>query len=353
MVGSAAGERPQRSPGRPRTLTNEDGYVSTSRRGLLAVGLTVAVVGTIGVVSTVNAAAEEAPAGVATAADPGQPPPLLPWGAKPHPIKVGVRGADSRELAAAGASAANDDLTGQVTSFGSKGRAQPPMPPSAAKRAEGPYYLYAKGEQTGTLDGAAALMTIARPTVAETDWHSLAEIALRSADLKQVVEVGWTVDRFTNRDEETHLFVYHWVDGKETCYNGCGFVPLAGASIAPGATLAVDVLKPFGIQHSGTAWWIAYDSEWIGSFPDDLWKGVYVQAGQVQVYGEVTAATATPCTQMGNGKLPVDTAAAQINSVSFVQGPAVALAVSTTASRYPVVASASGRTFRYGGPTAC
>src|SRR3954454_15507021 len=87
---------------------NEDGHVLKSRRGLLAAGLAVAVVGALGVASTLNAGAEEVPgadssaapvaaAAPATSSDDSDdaatteatdapkltPPALLPWGARP------------------------------------------------------------------------------------------------------------------------------------------------------------------------------------------------------------------------------------------------------------------------------
>ena len=348
--------------------------MSISRRGLLAAGLAVAAVGAMGVVSTMNAGAAETPAAAASdaAVDPAQvPPALLPWGAAPKPIKKGEIGASSEDLAAAGESAAANDLSDStvegVTEFGPKGESRrtgvlkksetavPPLPPSKAEPVDGTGevdYLYTVGKQTASVDGVAASLTVAKPTVAAADWHSLAEIAVQSADGQQVVEVGWTVDRKTNGDEDTHLFVYHWIDGKPTCYNGCGFVPYSGATVAPGATLAADVTKPFGIQYSGGSWWIAYDSEWIGSFPASLWGGTFTKGGLVQVFGEVAASSTKPCTQMGNGKTPDNTAAARIGSVTYVNGPTVQLAVSATSDVY-TTSQLTDRTFRYGGPGSC
>jgi len=377
MVGSPLRTVPEVPPSPHRLRLpqmNEDGHVSISRRGLLAAGLALAAVGAMGVVSTMNAGAAETPA--APAAVVPTPPPLLPWGAKPRPIKKGKDGASSAALRASGASAANDianPADQDVTPFGPKGESQrsgvlkksrtavPPLPPTAAEPVTGTgnvNYLYTIGKQEATVDGVGALLTVAKPTVGAADWHSLAEIAVQSADTKQAVEIGWTVDRSTNGDEETHLFVYHWIDGKSTCYNTCDFVPLAGASIAPGATLATDVVKAFGIQYSDGNWWVAFDSEWIGYFPGKVWSGNYTKGGIVQVYGEIAASTTTPCTQMGNGKKPDDedavvaAAAAKISSVTYVNGPTVALTVSKTSDLYTTLQS-TDRTFRYGGPGKC
>jgi hypothetical protein len=351
---------------------NEDGHVSISRRGLIAAGLAVAVVGTLGVVSTMNAGAAENPtasvAGDDAADDPAQvPPALLPWGAVPHPVKKGRTGASSEALAAAGASAASDDTSSsrRVTAFGPKGESRhngvlktsetsvPPLPPARAKAAAAATavdYLYTVGQQSAVADGVGALFTIAKPTVAAEDWHSLAEAAVQSADGLHAVEVGWTVDRSTFGDAETHLFVYHWVDGQPTCY-GCDFVQYS-KTVTPGAILAEGAYKQFGIQHFNGAWWIAYDSEWIGSFPDKLWGSRFVQSGTIQVFGEVAASSTKPCTEMGNGNTPDSTAAARIGSVAYVNGPTVALKVTATTDVY-ATSKLSDRTFRYGGPGAC
>jgi hypothetical protein len=351
---------------------NEDGHVSISRRGFIAAGLAVAAVGALGVVSTMNAGAEETPsipAAEATVDPADAPPALLPWGAKPHPLLIGDSGASSHALAADGDSAASDPraASGSTIDFGPKGQVlrnsvlktsetsiAPPLPPGAksAKTQEEVDYLYATGKQEAETDGAAALMTVGNPRVSSDDWHSLAEIAVQSEDEHQVVEVGWNVDRATNGDSDTHLFVYHWVDGVETCYNTCDFTPYSRASIRPGDTLATGASKQFGIQHFNNAWWIAYDSEWIGSFSDRLWDGSFTRTGLVQFFGEVAASSTAPCTQMGNGVSSSSSTAARIGSVTYVNGPAVQLRVGASSYTYPTT-QLSDRTFRYGGPGNC
>jgi len=343
----------------------------------------------------INAQADEsddAPAAVASAApaDPGdlvtaddgseaiQPPTnTLPWGERPRRMKTGSIGASSAQLAAQGLSAARDDSSRQPTpEFGPKGRTlrngkvltqqettivPPPLPPTAAEPVDGVqdvYYLYSRGRQVATMDGASANMTIGRPTVAKGDWHSLAEIAVQSSDGSQVVEVGWTVDRLVNGDDDPHLFVFSWVDGAPTCYNECNFIPAKGASIKPGDTLVQGTTKNFGVQHIGDAWWIAYDSEWIGAFFDKYWDGDFTQGGQVQFFGEVAAASPKPCTQMGNGQSPDSPTAARFGSVTLVNGPPVSLDVRTSNDVYASVGLGLKdtpqiyRAFRYGGPGA-
>jgi hypothetical protein len=396
---------------------NEDGHVLKSRRGLLAAGLAVAVVGAIGVASTLNAGAEQVPGDQDVAKAPvaeqaeatsevSTPPASLPWGGKPQRVHRGRDGASSRELHAQGLQAAADD-NGRKLDFAPKGRStrngfvrstdtdiQPPAPaPSASSSAptspattapttapatspattapattapattnaattgvhplaatDSPNtatssapvstggkdgkdgkatFIYSTGSEATTADGMYAAFDIKKPKLASGDFHTLAELAVQSADTNQTIEVGWTVDRSVNGDDDPHLFVYHWVNGVPTCYNTCGgFVPFKGG-VAPGDTLPADTLKKFGIQHNDGAWWVAYDTTWVGYFPDKEWaaQGVdFTEGGYFQVWGEVAASSSCPVgTQMGSGFSSTDTAnAARIGNVTYVNGPATA-----------------------------
>jgi hypothetical protein len=426
--------------------------VLKTRRGVLAAGLAVAVVGAIGAASTLTAGAEQipdsasAPQPAAATAVP-TPPSLLPWGQRPQRIKRGAAGTTSRTLRAEGLAAAANDTSGstqprgryapkglsekntvlrsQVTDIKPPEPPGPPQPsdpasssedpdpvvpeqtppsieppstdsaadpgsppattdpgadpgtdpvsppattdaaahpspaptPSASTSASTVNYLYNVGRQEAITTGFYANVTIGKPTLAKADYHSLAELAVQSGDGKQAqaVEVGWTVDRLVNGDDDPHLFVYHWVNGVGTCYNGCGFVQYS-STIKPGDTLAYGVTKKISIQYAGAAWWVAFDTEWVGYFPEKLWldQGVssFATSGLVQVFGEVAAASTTPCdTQMGNGVSSSDAASALIGSVTFLNGPAVALGIRSTTDVYPV-AALSGRTFRFGGSAA-
>jgi hypothetical protein len=362
--------------------------VLKSRRGLLAAGLTAAVIGTIGVVSTLNAGAEQIPGTpdtVAASADPAgdqapsaaadepllTPPAKLPWGERPSKIRTGRDGASSKSLKAAGllAAAPDEDSEEQAEDRAPKGRTSrttfvksekttvvPPEPPSTSSPSPGTAkptvnYLYSVGSQAAVSDGAYANLTISKPTLAKTDYHSLAELAVQSADAAQIVEVGWTVDRTVNGDDDPHLFVYHWVDKTSTCYNTCGFVQYS-KNIAPGDVLAQDKTARFGIQYFNSAWWVAFDSEWVGYFPGKIWGEKFTKTGLVQVFGEVAAATSTPCTQMGNGLPADDAAAARVGSLSYLNGPTPEMNIRATSDVYAVT-KMSARTFRYGGPGAC
>jgi hypothetical protein len=360
---------------------NEDGHVSISRRGLLAAGLTAAVIGSVGVVSILTADADDAPAAApAASTDAGDgveaPPSLLPWGTLPEKLDTGEAGATSAEVTAEGADAAPKDTSGSLVpdpEWAPKGRSwrtggvqeettsvQPPMPPATGTLAEpvpvtdNPVnFFYAVGSQIAESDGAYANLVIGKPHLDSGDYHTLAEISVQSADSQQIVEVGWTVDRTVNGDSDPHLFVYHWVDRTESCYNACGWKQYSQTT-KPGDTLPVGYSKRFGIQHANGGWWVAYDTEWIGYFPDELWGGRYTRSGLQQFFGEVAASSPKPCTEMGNGVPADDYTAARVGSISQLNGPDPKVAVRAIGGDYvyPVL-QLSDRTFRYGGPGAC
>ncbi|MEV4707055.1 neprosin family prolyl endopeptidase [Actinoplanes sp. NPDC049316] len=378
--------------------------MSKAHRGLLAAGLAAAVVGSMGVVWTLGADAAEtpdpsAPAAASAAeaddtapavqaadeapapADEPSAPPLLPWGEAPSPAKQAPVGADSAEVAAAGADAAPENASHTtVAGYGPKGRTGPSgslkrerilgtkvaAPAPAAVTAAGTAtpkaaaewtYFYAGARQFGTSDGSWANLDIRKPWLSTNDAHTLAEIAVQDYEAGNTVEVGWTVDRKTNKDDDPHLFVYYWKDHNRTCYNKCGFVSKSD-NVKPGDTLPTGTTKRFGIQHFDGVWWVAYDSEWLGYFPDSLWDGAYTKSTLVQWYGEVTAASTTPCTDMGNGALGSKSNAATFGTISLTngQGPVKAELFEDTNGAYYTSAKAEAegqRNFRYGGPGGC
>jgi len=354
--------------------------VSKPRRGTIAAGLAVAVVGSLGA-WTLNAGADEvdapppAPAAAPADATASTPPKVLPWGEKPKPVETGAAGATSASLAATGADVAKADKTGPHVAepeyspkgYTSKRRTRTqsrtvvaPQPPSTALAepvagARQVSYHYSSAFQYAETDGTYANLVIGRPYLDKADYHTLAEIAVQSADGRQIVEVGWTVDRGVNGDEDPHLFVYHWVDGKESCYNGCGFKQYSKA-VVPGDTLPYGVSKQFGIQFFNGAWWIAYDSEWVGYFPGELWNDSFDRSGLIQWFGEVAASSTTPCTDMGTGSSAFDSSAARAGSISLLNGPLPSISVRASGplveeTGKPVYEAnrLSDRTFRYGG----
>lgn len=146
----------------------------------------------------------------------------------------------------------------------------------------GACYSYVAARQFVTASGAAVVMRQERPELDPTDpsGHTLQELAVQSADAQQIVEVGWTVDRGLNGDSAPHLFVYHWVNGQTTCYNGCGFVRTStkvrpGMRVTPGRTAAL------GIRFHDKGWWVMYDGQSVGYYPARLWSGGFTRAGLV------------------------------------------------------------------------
>lgn len=235
-------------------------------------------------------------------------------------------------------------------------------PPVDARRAAGgkraiadaePTYLYVAGRQYATARGASVTLQQEQPTLGTIDDHSLAELAVQSADGQQIVEVGWTVAPDVNGDVIPHLFVFHWVDRIPTCYNGCGFVPVA-STVRAGDPVKIGVTATYKIELVKNKWWVSYNKEKIGYFPTSLWQGRYKQAGLVQVFGEV-AATATPsCTDMGNGIFGSTKASAKIAKFGLIgssSNPSLTV-FATTPTMYNQ-GGVKAASFRYGGPGSC
>ena len=232
-----------------------------------------------------------------------------------------------------------------------------PMPPRPVQlRSDTGFYYKVGGTQRTVADGAQALFTIGKPVVAPEASHSLAAIAVRSADGLDNVQVGWTVDPGLNGDGEPHLFAIHRSGGIDACYNDtdadCGFEPYGPSTIRVGAKLDAGLAKRFIIQHSGDRWWVGYDTQWFGSFPDTLWSGAFVQTGAVQYFGEVSGETDPSCSEMGTGWRADNMQSARISSVNLINGTAATLTIDPYDQKY-TVSQLSATSFRYGGPGVC
>lgn len=214
-------------------------------------------------------------------------------------------------------------------------------------------YQWASEQGLGSSDGATDTMDVAKPLLdAPTDYHTLGELMVLSADRKQQVEVGWTVDYNVNGDLLPHLFVYHWVDDVASCYNGCGFVRYSSSTI-PGEILPTGTRKAFTIMHYQGNWWIGYDGVWFGYYPDSLWGNRYTSSGEIDEYGEVSTASHDylSCTEMGNGRYAEDPAAASMQaSVINPAGSFTWLTPSATDPAYYSIVGTGPGAMRYGGP---
>jgi hypothetical protein len=192
--------------------------------------------------------------------------------------------------------------------YADKGRPDLLGPPSAPPGLGDVHYFYAGvhapeawSDLTSIVDGASVLLSQHSPQVTRGDYHSLAELAVASADTSQVVEVGWTVDSAVNSNDRRnpYLFVYHWVNGQPTCYNGCGWVQVSKSRM-PGMRVAItEVPQDYAIDFHDGNWWVRYQGEWIGYFPGSLWDGSFTSAAWTQWFGEVATRTREPCADMG------------------------------------------------------
>ena len=218
----------------------------------------------------------------------------------------------------------------------------------------GACYDYVSGHQWTNTTGVSVQMKVEAPIVnpAQTGEHSLQEIALQNTARTSTVEIGWTVDPELNGDARPHLFVYHWVDGQESCYNGCGFVQVSHW-IRPGMALRPNEAAHFAIRNIGGDWWVFFRDEPVGYFPGALWNGTYQSAQLVSVFGEVAENTTdTPsCTQMGDGRFGSSGGSSWIRDYRIAgTTDAPDLAVSATSpSRYDA-GQVTATSFRLGGP---
>jgi hypothetical protein len=230
--------------------------------------------------------------------------------------------------------------------------------PGAVPAAAKANFFYAGVHQFAQADGARGDFRVADPEVAKGECHSLAELAVESADGKQIVEVGWIVDpEQFGGSTQPHLFVFHWVNGQPACYNDCaggGFVPtseLAGAELSSGGE------ADLSIRYAGGRWVIEEDGYiQIGYYPESLWRNAgvtFTKAGLTQWFGEVAAGpnTTSPCSQMGTGELPSAGASAdEITDMALIGGPRSVPSPGLYHTDPYQVERVSGNAIRFGGP---
>jgi len=276
-------------------------------------------------------------------------------------------------LAAAALVAAPVSAQALATSGSTSGPVPPGITgPGAAAAADDPsdppvYYFRAGAILRGDTDGAFGSFPVYKPRLANTDSHTLAELAVTyqpSIDKRDTVEIGWTVDRGLNGDDSPHLFVFHWVAGQGKGYNGQGFIPQPGATEKPGDPLVPGSVHKFMIRHFQSNWWIGDNDTWFGRYPDSLWPhldtqgnvdgSTFTKANEVQWFGEVaTLSTQPPCSQMGNGRPSTDfNGAAQIYDLGEYNGPVVQVFPVWDNNVYAATKHESAG-ITYGGPGAC
>lgn len=221
------------------------------------------------------------------------------------------------------------------------------------------YKYSAKGQVlSNDSDGATINFSIHRPFRKTGDSHTLAELAAIDSTGGNVVEVGWNVDQSVNGDNDPHLFVFFWVNGVDQGYNGNGFLDAVGCSPCAGDSLlgAVGTTKQFAIFHTANAWWVLYNGNYVGAYPDALWTGAtppqtFVKAHVIEPFGEINVANDESCTDMGSGAHAGAGASASASSYGLygsTDAPALvdgALTVPTIWARSTI----SPTSFRYGG----
>ncbi len=231
-------------------------------------------------------------------------------------------------------------------------KAHPPVR-GASVDAATPYFYVSYGE-IKTMAGAGGMLMQSDPALAAVDFHSLGEIAIESADDQQIVEIGWNVDASVNGDLEPHLFAFHWINGVGTCYNGCDFVQMS-ATRMPGMRVVPGEVDEYGIAYANGNWNLYYQGELIGYFPGTEWGGTFTSAGLVQWFGEVSAGSMTPCTQMGNGAFGTASGAATMTGLYIIdaqgaQTPAQIEQIAVTSPTAYVDGAVSSDGFAFGGP---
>jgi hypothetical protein len=230
----------------------------------------------------------------------------------------------------------------------------PAASPAAARTSAfgGWAYYHATARAMESQDGVYAAPTIESPYLEAGGGHSLFELAVGSS-VGAFIEVGWRV----SDDGWARLFVYHWVDGNPTCYDGCGFVPVS-STVHPGMRLAPDWnLTGFALQYWQGNWWVWFRDQWFGYFPGSIWGGRFTKGDSAMWYGEVATTVHPPCTDMGNGRRPAaDPYAARALVLRVLHGSTWSRPASLTlyagSPGYEIAAQGSDG-FRYGGQGAC
>jgi hypothetical protein len=236
-----------------------------------------------------------------------------------------------------------------------------PDPPCDGVAYFGSCYYYASAAFRRAADGGGMTMSVERPNYVsgESGGHSLDEIAVQGGEGDgNIVELGWNVSTDQYGDANPHLFVFHWINWGPTCYDGCGWVQYSGTYF-PGMDLSQVVGRQVyvGYVFFQGNWWAWFDNQWLGYFPGTEWGGNYTRSALIQWFGEVSSSNGVPPrTDMGNGRLPADAAAASMVTLCDVDAPAwvcwyrdMQTLGSTVPAYYDIARTGFGAT-RYGGP---
>lgn len=231
------------------------------------------------------------------------------------------------------------------------------------------FYAGAFDAVSPAVDGVVASLTVAQPTLDTHDAHTLAEITVQSADTKEVVEAGWTVDSAgVNGADHTkpHLFASAWRNGTFLGYNTSGgFVNVGSCAPCIGADVSADIgtSQSVTIEHLSTptaGWWVGYKGVWVGAFPDTIWSGsgiTFTKSDEQKTFGEIAGGCTPSHSQMGNGAFgsagpPIT--GARFTNYSTITSGTVTLGTYdgtiVTNATYWTSVNLSAHTNAYGGP---
>jgi hypothetical protein len=237
----------------------------------------------------------------------------------------------------------------------------PPAPPCDGVAWFGSCYYYGSAAFATAADGGGMTNSIEKPAYVNTggEGHTLDEIALQGgASNGNIIEMGWFVDSEMEGNVNPHIFVYHWINGAETCYDTCGWQQWS-STYHPGMDLGSAVGKKVYIGYvlyQGN-WWGWFDNQWMGYFPGSEWNGQYTKTSLIQWFGEVASANGIPPkTQMGNGQFPSSTNAGDMATLCDVDAKAWVCwyrdqqSLSRTVPKYYDITRVAFGETRYGGP---
>lgn len=238
-------------------------------------------------------------------------------------------------------------------------------PPGSRKRetAPGPFtceddgcWAWAGVGERRAMVGAAAVLDVWNPAVGPGE-HSLAELALRGGpDLREVLEIGWTVSPRLHPDGRPILLVQRWSAGR--LRDGTGGLHPWSSAFAPGMDLSAWIGRSIrvGWLHREGRWWAWFEGGWLGWYDDDDFADPFPVAGAAQWFGEVFFGGLRPTLAMGNGRHATDAGAARFGGLCTM-GPGDTRCTAprtlwprvTDRAAYGLVVEGTDG-FRYGGP---
>jgi len=221
--------------------------------------------------------------------------------------------------------------------------------PETTPDGQSPVYFFAEVYEWVNATFVSGDFTQSAPALG-IDYHSIANVVAKSYNGLDSVMVGWIV---MSPDPVPQLFVYHFVGGEPTCYNGCGYVQLSKTRVPGMHVETTETPQTYAISYSGGDWYVGYQGEWIGYFPGSEWPSGFSNIDDVQWYGEVAAANRFPCAGMGSGAFGDQAGAASVSNL-IVDGVAASVQPGTvTLPMAYSTADVTSSSFRYGGPGLC